>query len=215
VTSPNERKARHPCLPPAGAERARPAPPQGLPRTGSGGERWRWAAPENRHHHRRRLGLPFWHPAVMLATWFGAGFLPVTPGSWGSLAALPFAWAIRTLWGPPGLALAAAIVFILGWWAAAAVVAASGLADPGAIVIDEVAAQWLVLMAAPLDPLAWALAFVLFRIFDIGKPWPVGWADRHIHGGLGVMLDDLLAAGYAALVLAALTAIGGVPGVRS
>ncbi len=105
--------------------------------------------------------------------------------------------------------------FFAGWWAAATVAAASGLEDPGAIVVDEVAAQWLVLLAAPLDPFVWALAFVLFRVFDIWKPWPVGWADRHIHGGLGIMLDDLLAAGYALLALAALTAIGGALGVRS
>ncbi len=161
-----------------------------------------------------RLGLPFWHPAVLIATWFGAGFLPLTPGSWGSLAALPFAWAIRALSGLPGLAIAAAIAFFAGWRAAAVVAEASGLGDPGSVVIDEVAGQWLVLLAAPLAPLAWALAFVLFRVFDIWKPWPAGWADRHIHGGLGIMLDDLLAAGYAALVLFALLAIGRAFGVR-
>jgi phosphatidylglycerophosphatase A len=160
------------------------------------------------------LGLAPWHPAVLLATWFGAGLLPVTPGSWGALAALPVGWVIETFWGAPGLAIAAAIVFIAGWWAAAIVAKASGIEDPGAIVIDEVAAQWLVLLAAPRDPPAWALAFLLFRIFDIWKPWPVRWADRHIHGGLGIMLDDLLAAGYAALVLSALSAIGGAFSVR-
>lgn len=162
----------------------------------------------------RRLGLPPWHPAVLLATWFGAGLLPVTPGSWGSLAALPVGWVIVHLWGAPGLAIAAVLVFLAGWWAAAIVAKASGIEDPGAIVVDEVAAQWLVLLAAPRDPSAWILAFVLFRIFDIWKPWPVRWADRHIHGGFGIMLDDLLAAGYAALVLSALLAIGGAVGVR-
>jgi len=151
---------------------------------------------------------------VLLATWFGAGYLPVTPGSWGALAALPVAWTIRALGGLPGLAIAAAIAFFTGWWAASRVAAASGLADPGAIVIDEVAGQWLVLLAAPTDLAAWALAFALFRLFDIWKPWPVRWFDRHVHSGLGIMLDDLLAAGYAALGLAALIAIGGVFGVR-
>jgi phosphatidylglycerophosphatase A len=160
------------------------------------------------------LGLPFRHPAVLLATWFGAGLLPAAPGSWGALAALPGAWAIRVLCGLPGLAVAAAIAFFAGWWAASKVAAASGTADPGAIVIDEVAAQWLVLLAAPLHLAVWALAFTLFRLFDIWKPWPIGWADRHIRGGLGIMLDDLLAAGYAAAALSALIAIGGVFGVR-
>jgi phosphatidylglycerophosphatase A len=150
----------------------------------------------------------------VLATWFGIGLLPIAPGTGGSLAALPCAWAIRSLWGAPGLAVAAAILFFAGWWAAAVVARQSGLSDPGTIVIDEVVGQWAVLLAAPLDPRAYAIAFVLFRIFDISKPWPVRWADRRIHGGLGIMLDDLLAAVYAAVVLSALLAIGGAFGVR-
>jgi len=151
----------------------------------------------------------------MLATWFGAGLLPIAPGSWGSLAALPFAWAIAGLWGAAGLAVAAAIAFLVGWWAAATIAKASAVKDPGAIVIDEVAAQWLVLLAAPPAPLPYALAFLLFRIFDIWKPWPARWADRHVKGGLGIMLDDFFAAVYAVLSLLALLALGGVSGVRS
>ena len=162
-----------------------------------------------------RLGLPFRHPAVLLATWFGAGFLPISPGSWGSLAALPFAWVIRSALGVAGLAAAAAIAFFVGWWAAATVAKASAIEDPGAVVIDEVAGQWLVLLAAPLDPLAYALAFALFRVFDIWKPWPARWVDRRVSGGLGIMLDDLLAAVYAVLLLWILLAIGGASGVRS
>jgi phosphatidylglycerophosphatase A len=162
-----------------------------------------------------RLGLPLRHPAALLATWFGVGLIPIAPGTWGSLAALPFAWAIHSLWGATGLAIAITLVFFAGWWAAATVSKAGAIEDPGAVVIDEVAGQWLVLLTAPSDPLAWVLAFMLFRIFDIWKPWPVRWADRDITGGLGVMLDDLLAAVYAALVLSVLLAIGGVSGVRS
>jgi phosphatidylglycerophosphatase A len=152
---------------------------------------------------------------VVLATWFGAGLLPRAPGTWGSLAALPCAWALRSLFGAAGLAVAAVIAFVIGCWAAGRVAAASGLHDPGAIVIDEVAAQWLVLLAAPLDPLAYGLAFVLFRLFDVWKPWPVGWADRRVEGGFGIMLDDLLAAVYAFLAVTALLMIGGAYGVRS
>ncbi len=148
----------------------------------------------------------------MLATWFGAGLLPVMPGTWGSLAALPCAWAIRSSWGIPGLAVATAIVLAVGCWAAGIVAKASRVNDSDAIVIDEVAGQWLVLLPAPLDPLPYAAAFVLFRIFDIWKPWPVRWADRNVEGGLGIMLDDLLAAGYAVLVW---VIVGGVFGVRS
>jgi len=161
-----------------------------------------------------RPGVPPWHPATVLATWFGVGLIPVAPGTWGSLAALPFAWVIRELWGVPGLTLALPIVLISGCWAAGAFARASSGGDPGAVVIDEVAGQWLVLLAAPLDPFAWALAFVLFRIFDIWKPWPVRWVDRHVEGGFGIMLDDIAAAGYALIALSALLAIGAVPGVR-
>jgi phosphatidylglycerophosphatase A len=150
------------------------------------------------------------HPAVLLATWFGIGLLPITPGTWGSLAALPFAWAIRSHLGTAGLAVATVITFTIGWWAAATVAKASAIEDPGAVVIDEVAAQWLVLLPAPLDPIAYALAFLLFRIFDIWKPWPVRWADRRVKGGLGIMLDDFLAAAYAIALLLVLLVAGAV-----
>jgi phosphatidylglycerophosphatase A len=158
---------------------------------------------------RVRLSLPQWHAARVLATWFGIGRLPIAPGTWGSLAALPFAWAIRDFWGVPGLGLASLIVFIAGCWAAGAVAKASRVQDPGAIVIDEIAGQWLVLLAAPLSPLAWSLAFLLFRLFDIWKPWPVRGIDRHVKGGLGIMLDD------AVLALSAILAISGALGVRN
>jgi phosphatidylglycerophosphatase A len=151
----------------------------------------------------------------VLGTWFGAGLLPVMPGTWGSLAALPCAWAIRISWGVTGLAIAALIAFVVGGWAAGTIAKTSDVKDPGAIVIDEVAAQWLVLLPAPPDTLSYAAAFLLFRIFDIWKPWPVRLADRRVPGGLGIMLDDLLAAVYAVLLFVILLAVGGAFGVRS
>ena len=163
----------------------------------------------------RSVGLPFWHPAVLLATGFGIGFLPISPGSWASLLALPIAWTIVWLSGVAGLAVATGLAFALGWWAAATVAKASSTKDPAVIVIDEVAGQWLVLLRPPLDPLAYVLAFLLFRILDIWKPWPVRWADREVRGGLGIMLDDLLAAVYAVVLLWGLMAIGGASGVRA
>ena len=150
---------------------------------------------------------------MLLATWFGIGLLPTAPGSWASLAALPVAWGIRSLFGLTGLAAAAAAAFFIGWWAAGIVAKASAVDDPGAVVIDEVAGQWAVLLASPREPLPYALAFVLFRVFDTWKPWPAGWADRHVTGGLGIMLDDLVAAVYAILVLSGLLASGAF-GVR-
>jgi phosphatidylglycerophosphatase A len=151
---------------------------------------------------RERLGLPPWHPAIVLGTWFGAGLLPVTPGTWGSLAALPVAWAIQARWGAAGLLAGTILVFALGCWASAAIIAASGLKDPGAIVSDEVVAQWLVLTAAPQSLLVYVIGFLLFRVADILKPWPASWADRRVPGALGVMLDDIIAALYAGAIVA-------------
>jgi phosphatidylglycerophosphatase A len=151
----------------------------------------------------------------LLGTWFGVGFLPTMPGTWGSLASLPCAWAIRAASGKTGLAAAAAIIFAAGCWSAARIAKASASKDPHAVVIDEVAGQCLVLLPAPLDLLSYSVGFLLFRTFDIWKPWPVRWADRHVPGGLGIMLDDLLAAVYATLALSILLAIDGAIGVRS
>jgi phosphatidylglycerophosphatase A len=147
------------------------------------------------------VGLPFGHPAALVATWFGAGLLPVAPGTWGSLAALPCAWVIVYLAGPTALVAAALIVFPLGCWAGGVVARASGRYDPGFIVVDEVAAQWLVLAAVPLDWRWYLAAFVLFRVFDIVKPWPARLVERKLKGGFGIMLDDVVAAFYAVLVL--------------
>ncbi len=141
-------------------------------------------------------------PPILLATWFGAGLLPGMPGTWGSLAAMPFAWVIHLYWGPAALGAAALAVFAVGIWASEIYARAAGTEDPGAVVIDEVAGQWLTLaLAAPLDPLFYALGFLFFRVADILKPWPVNWAERRFAGGLGIMLDDILAAVYAALAL--------------
>jgi phosphatidylglycerophosphatase A len=149
------------------------------------------------------------HPAALIATWFGAGLLPWAPGTWGSLAALPFAWVIAWLFGAAGLLAAAAALFFIGWWAAARLGRATGIKDGRSIVVDEVVGQWLSLVAAPLAPGAYALAFVLFRLFDITKPWPARWADRALPGGFGVMADDVIAGLYAALALRVLL-IGGL-----
>jgi phosphatidylglycerophosphatase A len=148
---------------------------------------------------RRRMKL--WHPAALLATWFGIGLLPRMPGTWGSLAALPCAWAICAVAGRGALIAAATLAFFLGWWAAGTLARASGRSDPAFIVVDEVAAQWLVLAAAPLDWRAYVAAFLLFRLFDIGKPWPIRGIEQRVKGGLGIMLDDIAAAFYALCLL--------------
>ena len=146
-------------------------------------------------------GLSFWNPAIFIATWGGSGLLPKAPGTWGSLAALPFAWLIHGAFGGAGLLLATVLVFAVGTWCSEIYVRRAEVEDPGAIVVDEVAGQWLVLVPVAPDPFLYALGFALFRLFDITKPWPASWADRRVKGGFGVMLDDVLAATYGAAIL--------------
>ncbi len=146
--------------------------------------------------------------AQILATWFGVGLMPKAPGTFGALAALPLAWLIVLGSGRTGLLAATLLAFAIGWWAADVYATRAGSHDPGAVVIDEVAGQWLTLVAVPLTLPGYALGFVLFRVFDIVKPWPVSWADRSVGGGLGIMLDDVLAGLYAAAALIGLRLMG-------
>jgi phosphatidylglycerophosphatase A len=141
------------------------------------------------------------HPAGWIASGFGAGLSPIAPGTVGSaVALLPWLW-LREL--PPGAYLAVVLaVFALGVWVSRVLVARLRVEDPGWIVIDEFVGQWLALALAPAGWI-WLLAgFLLFRLFDVWKPWPVSWADRNVGGGLGVMLDDALAGLLAGAVLA-------------
>jgi phosphatidylglycerophosphatase A len=150
------------------------------------------------------------HPAVLIATGFGLGHLPLMPGTWASLAALPIGWGITVFSGHLALAAVVILAFATGCWAADLVTRHSGEKDPGTIVIDEIVAQWLVLVAVPLDKHSYAVAFVLFRLFDIYKFWPANVVDRSMPGGLGIMLDDIVSAVYA---LAILLIAGGLLGV--
>ncbi len=135
-----------------------------------------------------------WHT---VATVFGLGYLPWAPGSWASLAALPPAWIIVWVGGPWALAAAAVLLGFAGCHAAAHHEQATGEYDAGVVVIDEVVGQWLVLATLPLDLFAYGLGFAAFRLFDIAKPPPIGWIERRITGGPGVMADDVAAAAYA------------------
>ena len=142
-----------------------------------------------------------WRPATLLATWFGIGLLPWVPGTWASLVALPLAWLLVGLGGSWALGAGLVAVFAVGWWASGAYERETGVHDPSAVVIDEVAAQWLTLILVPADPWLYATGFVLFRIADIAKLWPANVLDRRLTGGLGIMLDDMIAAVYAAAAL--------------
>jgi phosphatidylglycerophosphatase A len=156
-------------------------------------------------------------PARLISTFFGAGLIRPAPGTWGSLAALPVGYALHVLGGFPMLAAATLVVFFVGWWATALHTSDIGTPDPSEIVIDEVVGMWIALWPlsfglwhAGVDPTifpypGWIGGFVMFRLFDIWKPWPVSWADRR-HTPLGVMLDDVIAGIMAALVVAAAAA---------
>jgi phosphatidylglycerophosphatase A len=140
--------------------------------------------------------------ARLIASWFGSGFLPGAPGTWGSLAALPFAWLIVVYAGKWPLLAAAIILFPIGWIAAHFAIRDQSDDDPGWIVIDEVVGQWLTLCALPLNLFAYTIGFALFRLFDIWKPWPIRTVERRCGGGFGIMIDDVLAAIYALIVIA-------------
>jgi phosphatidylglycerophosphatase A len=149
---------------------------------------------------------------AVIATFFYVGRIPFAPGTFGSLAALPVAYALHRFAGFPAFAIATFLVFALGWWATAAHTKGQDNHDPGEIVIDEVAGQWIALWPLSMglwmngvDPAVfpypgWVGAFVFFRLFDIWKPWPVRWADN-MDTPLGVMLDDVLAGIMAAIVV--------------
>lgn len=154
--------------------------------------------------------------ARLIGTVFGAGYLRPAPGTWGSLAALPLAWALHVLGGAYWFGVAIVVVFLAGWWATRVMTAGQADHDPSEIVVDEVVGQWIALLALSvpatrhdLDITAlwpgWIAAFVLFRLFDIWKPWLVGKADRR-GDALGVMLDDVIAGVFAAIFV---TIIGG------
>ena len=145
---------------------------------------------------------PRLHPSTVLSTWFWVGLLPKAPGTFGSLAALPFAWAIQTFLGPLALLAGALTVFAIGSWSSARYIRDFDHTDPGEVVIDEVAGQWIACLLIPPTMLwAWLAAFVLFRIFDIFKPWPISLLDRHGRGGIGIMQDDVLAGLFAFALL--------------
>ena len=144
----------------------------------------------------------FKHPAHLIAFGFGAGLMPKAPGTWGTLVAIPFYFLALLLGGTPAVLACALLFFIVGIWASAVTGRNLGVADYGGIVVDEIAAFVLVLAFTPPGILWLLVAFVLFRIFDIVKPWPISYFDRALKGGFGVMFDDLLAAlGTIALLL--------------
>jgi phosphatidylglycerophosphatase A len=140
------------------------------------------------------------NPIHFLAFGFGSGALPRAPGTFGTLVAVPLFLLLAPLPLWTYLSLVA-VLAVLGVWLCQVTSRDLGVHDHAGIVWDEIVGYLITMIAVPAS-WPWLVAgFVLFRLFDIIKPWPIGWADRHVHGGLGIMLDDVLAAVYAGLIM--------------
>ena len=138
-----------------------------------------------------------------IATLFGIGHAGFAPGTVGSIVSLPLAYLIAWSGGRFALLLAAIIALAIGAWASELYARQVKSFDPKECVVDELAGQWIACAFAPVALLAYAFAFALFRLFDIWKPWPIRKIE-HLHGGIGIMADDLVAAVFAGVVLAVL-----------
>lgn len=140
------------------------------------------------------------NPVHFLAFGFGSGAMPFAPGTFGTLVAIP----VFLLMAPLGLWAYLAITLLLaiiGVWLCHVTARDLGVHDHSGIVWDEIVGYLVTMIAVPQTWQMIVLGFVLFRIFDIFKPWPIGWIDKRVQGGLGIMLDDVLAGIFAALVL--------------
>lgn len=137
---------------------------------------------------------------MFIATGAYTGYLPKAPGTWGSILGVGLWAGLHRLELLP-YAFVVAVLFVIGTACAGSAEKIVDKGDPGIVVIDEIVGQLIALAAVPFHPVAALMGFFLFRIFDIFKPFPANWLDKHIHGGLGIMLDDVVAGMYALLVL--------------
>ena len=138
-----------------------------------------------------------WH---FLAFGFGSGLARKAPGTWGTLAGMPFVPLLQYISLPLALGIIV-LASLFGIWLCGKVADDLGVHDHGGIVWDEIVGIWITLVLLPASWLWWCAGFVAFRLFDIVKPWPISVLDRRLGGGLGIMLDDILAGLFAALVL--------------
>jgi len=144
--------------------------------------------------------------AHVTAVWFGCGHVPVAPGTAGTLGAIPLYLALRPH-GPIAVAATAVVITLVGIWAAGRVERRLGGKDPQIVCVDEVAGVLVAWVAAPPTFAGLAVGFIAFRVFDQFKPWPARAAER-LRGGLGIMLDDVAAGAWAAIVLVVGRALG-------
>lgn len=145
----------------------------------------------------------FKKPAYWWSVGFGSGLIKPAPGTWGSLAGLFIGWLLLQLpFAAISLLLATTITTLVSVFAINQIERKTGIHDAPEIVIDEFAGQWIALLPLALTEFSFidlASAFILFRFYDIIKPWPIGWLDKRVSGGFGVMIDDLVAGLFAAI----------------
>lgn len=139
-------------------------------------------------------------PGHMLSLGFGSGLFPVAPGTMGTLVAIPV-YYVSQLWGWGVYATLLLAFLVMGVGLCDRTAKALGVHDHPGIVWDEVVGFMITMFLVPAQPLLVLAGFVLFRLFDIWKPWPIGYLDRKVGGGLGIMLDDVLAGIYAAVIM--------------
>ncbi len=146
-------------------------------------------------------------PILWLAFGFGTGLAPRAPGTFGTLPGIGVAWLLglvaAALALPSGVIVLSALVVLIpvGIWLCGAASRRLGAHDHGGIVFDEIVGVLIPFLLLPLSPLNLLWAFVWFRVFDVLKPWPIRWLDRHVSGGVGIMIDDLLAGVFALVVM--------------
>ena len=143
-------------------------------------------------NHAPRKPTPFTNPVQFLAFGFGSGLSPWAPGTAGTLMAIPL-YCVLVDWNLLQYTVAVAIAALLGIWICGAASRELGVHDHSGIVWDEFVGYWITMWAVPFDWIWVVIGFFVFRVFDVAKPWPISWVDRQVHGGLGILADDLLA----------------------
>jgi phosphatidylglycerophosphatase A len=139
-------------------------------------------------------------PGHFIAVGLGTGLLPAAPGTWGTLLAIPLVWGLSNL--PPGAyVLAVAAIGVFGIWICGRAARALNVHDHPSIVADEIVGYLVAMTAVPVTWVTVGAGFVLFRAFDIAKPWPIGVLDRRVHGGVGIVMDDVAAGAYAGICM--------------
>ena len=146
-------------------------------------------------------------PTLLLAFGFGSGLSPKAPGTLGTLAAIPLWWLLAQL-PLAGYLIVVLVSAIIGIYICGAAAKTLGVHDHGGIVWDEFVGLWIAMAALPVTWTSVILGFVLFRLFDILKPWPISWLDKKVSGGFGIMIDDVIAGLAAAGIIALLGGVG-------